>query len=221
VPGAGHPDTPRSRNNHRRLPAVRGPGPGHPAVQADPGRQRAGAGRRPPPKQRSCAAISPRRASIVSSARPAYVPPPKAADMSEAGSMEPAIWAAPLPRRAPCVVNRTIHDMINFWLPGTGTPIPARRALKNVLRSLPAAARDPVHERGENRPGPPPQGQGPGRRPPARLRPRRLHGPPCRGMRHQPAQTQPRRGHPPRQARRPLRSHRLHRRDQRMALTPL
>ena len=60
-----------------------------------------------------------------------------------------------------------------------------------------------------------------GGRPPARLRPRRLQGPPCRGMRHRPAQAQPGRGHPLRQAGRPLRGHRLHRRDQRMALTHL
>jgi hypothetical protein len=85
---------------------------------------------------------------------------------------------------------------------------------------LPAATRDPVHDPGEGRPGPPPQGQGPPRWPSARLRPRRLQGPPRRGMRHQPAQAQPRRGHPLRQAGRPLRSHRLHRRDRRMALTP-
>ena len=41
--------------------------------------------------------------------------------------------------------------------------------------------------------------------------------PPRRRMRHQPAQAQPCRRHPVRQAGRPLRSHRPHRRDQRMA----
>jgi len=30
-------------------------------------------------------------------------------------------------------IERTIHDMINFWPPST--PITARRALKNVLQS--------------------------------------------------------------------------------------
>jgi hypothetical protein len=37
------------------------------------------------------------------------------------------------PSGAPRVVNRTIPDMINFGPPGT--PITARRALKNVLSS--------------------------------------------------------------------------------------
>ena len=49
VLGADHPDTLISRNN---LAAAYcdsgGPGPGHPAARADPRRQRAGAGRRPP-----------------------------------------------------------------------------------------------------------------------------------------------------------------------------
>ncbi len=40
----------------------------------------------------------------------------------------------------------------------------------------------------------------------------------ARGMRHQPAQTPPRRGYPVRQACRALPSHHLHRRDQRMAV---
>ena len=57
--------------------------------------------------------------------------------------------------------------------------------------------------------------------PPARLRPRDLQAAPRRRMRHQPAQAQPGRRHPLRQARRPLRSHRPHRRHQRVAPPPL
>jgi len=68
-----------------------------------------------------------------------------------------------------------------------------------------------------SRPGPQPGEQGAVRRAPARLRPRAVQGPPRRWMRHQPAQAQPCRRHPVRQAGRPLRSHRPHRRDQRMA----
>ena len=52
----------------------------------------------------------------------------------------------------------------------------------------------------------------------ARLRPRDLQAASRRGMRHQPAQTPPRRGYPVRQACRALPSHHLHRRDQRMAV---
>ena len=78
-----------------------------------------------------------------------------------------------------------------------------------------------VHHPGESRPDPPPQEQGPRRRPPARLRPRTLQAAARGRVRHRPAQAQPRRGHPLRQARRPLRSHRPHRRDQRVAPPPL
>ena len=49
VLGADHPDTLTSRNNLAYAYRVGGPaGPGDPAVRADPGRLRAGAGRRPP-----------------------------------------------------------------------------------------------------------------------------------------------------------------------------
>ena len=55
--------------------------------------------------------------------------------------------------------------------PGPG---PGRQGLRLPRQPrLPAPARDPVHHPGEGRPGPPPQDQGPRRRPPARLRPRR------------------------------------------------
>jgi hypothetical protein len=53
------------------------------------------------------------------------------------------------------------------------------------------------------------------------LRPADQQAAPRRRVWHQPAQTPPRRRHPIRQTRRPLRSHRTHRRDQRMALTRL
>ena len=82
---------------------------------------------------------------------------------------------------------------------------------------LPAAPWDPVHHPGKGRPDPPPQEQGQGRRPPTSLRPRDLQAAPRCRVRDKPAQTQPRRRHPLRQARRPLRSHRPHRRHQRMA----
>ncbi|MFJ9924123.1 IS110 family transposase [Streptomyces rubiginosohelvolus] len=51
------------------------------------------------------------------------------------------------------------------------------------------------------------------------LRPRGLQGPARGRVRHQPAEAEPGGGHPVRQARGPLRSHRPHRRDQRMAVT--
>ncbi len=57
-----------------------------------------------------------------------------------------------------------------------------------------------------------------GGRPPA-FDPQGVPAASCRGMRHQPAQTTPGDGHPLRQARRPLRSHRHHRRHQPMAST--
>jgi hypothetical protein len=83
-------------------------------------------------------------------------------------------------------------------------------------RAAPEPA-SPVHHPGKGRPGPPPQEQGPGRRPPARLRPRTVQAAPRRRMRHRPPQAQPRRRHPLRQAGRPLPGHPPHRRDQRMA----
>ena len=49
VLGADHPRHPGlAEQPGRRLPGGGGPGPGHPDVRAGPGRQRAGAGRRPP-----------------------------------------------------------------------------------------------------------------------------------------------------------------------------
>ena len=81
--------------------------------------------------------------------------------------------------------------------PGPSREGPGRQGLRLPRQPrLPAQTRDPVHDPGEGRPGPPPQEQGPGRRPPARFRPGRLQGQPCRGVRHRPAQAQPRRRHP-------------------------
>jgi len=54
-----------------------------------------------------------------------------------------------------------------------------------------------------------------------RVRPRDLPAAPRGRVRHWPAQAQPGSGHPLRQARRPLRSDRAHRRDQRVAPPPL
>jgi transposase len=97
---------------------------------------------------------------------------------------------------------RVVLGRIRVPRPGRGRPrtrpgrVLADKAYGSRAKFLPAAARDPVHHPGEGRPDPPPQEQGPPRWPPARLRARRLQGPPCRGMRHRPAQAQPRRGHP-------------------------
>lgn len=67
--------------------------------------------------------------------------------------------------------------------------------------------------------GPRPSQEGVGGRSAADLRPEGLQAAPRCGVRHQPAQTPPRCGHSVRQACRALRSHRPHRRNQRMALT--
>jgi transposase len=84
-------------------------------------------------------------------------------------------------------------------------------------QGLPAPTRNPFHHPDQDRPaGQPPQ-ERILRRPAPAVRRDHLQGPPRRRMRHQPAQTVPRRGHPLRQARPALRSHRPHRRHQHLA----
>jgi hypothetical protein len=134
-------------------------------------------------------------------------------DHRGAARRQPAVPGRPGAHRRPPVRAGASPDPPGPGAGGQGLRVPRQPR-------LPAAPRDPVHHPGESRPGPPPEEQRPRWRTPARLRPGRLQGPPCRGMRHRPAQAQPRRGHPLRQAGRPLRGHRLHRRNQRMALTP-
>ena len=76
---------------------------------------------------------------------------------------------------------------------GPGRPAPGPGGYQPTRPTVPAptaltcGGADPLHHPGEGRPGSPPQGQGPRRRLLTRLRPGRLQGPPCRGMRHRPA----------------------------------
>jgi hypothetical protein len=86
---------------------------------------------------------------------------------------------------------------------------------------LPASTRHQGHHPNQDRPRRQPAEEGSRRRTTPNLRTRDLQTTPRRRVRHQPPQTQPRRGHPLRQARRPLRSRRPHSSDQRLAPTRL
>ena len=120
VLGADHPQTLASRNNLATPTGRGGPGPGHPAVRADPGRQRAGPGRRPPPDQGR--ARQPRRGAPAPPLVPARRPrcPPEGADMPEGrkhaacsacckSSVTPTPPPGAAPHRAPQVTMSGNH----------------------------------------------------------------------------------------------------------------
>ena len=120
-----------------------------------------------------------------------------------------------------------VLEKIRIPRPGGGRPrtrpdrVPGRQGLRIGRQPrLAAQPRDPLHHPGEDRPDREPEEEGQRRRTAPRLRPGKIQAAPRRGMRDQPAQAQPCRRHPLRQARRPLPGNTPHRRHRRMAPAP-